>query len=324
MLHLVALCWLAAVTSWLVLGCSGPPELAARPPSHIDSLPPDVRHVADFFEGAGGVRIFRQSWRSTHGARATLVIHHGLKSHSEHYRDFALRLVARGFAVYALDMRGHGRSAGPRGTLDDFDDLVGDLDALVTHARTQEANAPIFVAGHSVGGAVVTLYALERKPHIAGLILLAPAIRVDRMPFEAGATSVAAALLPNFKALDVPDTYFSRDPAVVADMARDPLVHHEPGPARTVSALLAALTRIWSAADELNVPLLALHGTGDLATDPRGSAELVRRCRHPDRKLLLYRGLYHDLIREPERDQVMTDIENWLEERAPRARAEGG
>jgi len=299
----------------LALAACGAPA-AISPQSLSPRSDAAVRHETGFFRGAGDVQIFTQSWHPKEKATGVLVIHHGLKSHSEHYDELARRLVAKGLAVYALDMRGHGRSGGPRATLDDFDDLLDDLSTVVDKARAAEAGAPVFVAGHSVGGAVVTLYAVERKPEIAGLIVLAPAIRIDRPAIEASATPMAAFLLPNFGAVDVPNEHFSRDPAVVAEMDRDPLVYQPAGPARTAAGLLDALERIWARADELDVPLLALHGTGDKATDPRGSAELVDRAMTTDSTLLLYRGLYHDLVREPERDQVMTDIENWLVKRA--------
>jgi Serine aminopeptidase, S33 len=106
-------------------------------------------------------------------------------------------------------------------------------------------------------------------------------------------------------------------------MAADPLVFHEVGPARTAAALTAALARIWPRVGELDTPLLGLHGTADELTSPRGTAELIRRARTPDRTLLLYKGLYHDLVHEPERDQVMGDIERWLERRVARALSVG-
>jgi alpha-beta hydrolase superfamily lysophospholipase len=300
----------------LVGGCA-PLSLDARAPKSVAPSSAELTHESGFFEGASGTQLFEQSWHPTGTARASLVIHHGLKSHSEHYSELATRLVARGFAVYAYDMRGHGRSAGRRASLDDFDDLVRDLSTFVERVRAREMNRPVFVMGHSVGGAVVTLFEVEQRPRIAGLIVLAPAIRIDRMPFEAAATPFTAALIPNAPLVDVPDDTFSRDPAVVAEMGRDPLIYHPPGPARTAGGLLEALEKIWAHVEEIDVPLLALHGTADRATDPRGSAELVRRARTRDRTLLLYRGLYHDLVREPERVQVMADIERWLESRAP-------
>jgi alpha-beta hydrolase superfamily lysophospholipase len=183
--------------------------------------------------------------------------------------------------------------------------------------RAREARLPLFLIGHSLGGAVVTLYTVERKPPLAGLILLAPALRLDRLPIETAATPLTAMLAPNLPVVNVPDEVRSRSPAVVAELRRDPLIYHEVGPARTAGGLIEALGRIWARADELDVPLLALHGTGDKVTDPRGSAEIVHRARTRDRRLVLYRDLFHDLVLEPERDQVMTDVERWIDERTP-------
>lgn len=294
--------------------CS-PPVLPARPPP--PTATPDPTHETGFFVGTGGTTLFEQSWHPDAPARAVVVIHHGLKSHSDHYAELAHRLVALGYAVYAYDMRGHGRSEGRRASLDDFEDLVGDLSIFLDRVRIREAHRPIFVIGHSVGGAVVTLFTLERHPPIAGLILLAPALRVDSPILLAAGAPLSATLTPNLPAVDVPDEAFSRDPETLTEMAGDPLIYHPVGPARTAAALLDALERIWRHAGELDVPLLALHGTGDRATDPRGSAEIVRRARTSDKTLLLYRGLFHDLVREPERDQVMNDLAAWLNRRTP-------
>ncbi len=310
-------------TSWIVgalaacasLACAGPPVLSARPPP-ASELPAyaEGEHRTGVFEGHGGTQLFEQSWRPAGAVRAVLVAHHGLKDHSDRYGDFARRLNARGVAVYAFDMRGHGRSAGRRASLDDFDDSLDDLAIFMARVRQREPGAPVFLLGHSVGGAMVTLFTLERRPALAGLVVLAPALRVDRTPVEAAATPVAAALMPNFPVVDTPDRYFSRSPEVVAEMGSDPFVYHEVGPARTAAGLVDAIERIWSRAGTLDVPLLGVHGTADRLTDPRGTAELVRRARTRDRSLLLYRGLYHDLIHEPERDQVMGDIERWIDE----------
>jgi acylglycerol lipase len=306
----------ALVVAALLLGaCSGPPRVGARPMRAPDEVR-GVARTAGLFRATGGITLFEQSWRpSTGEPRAVVVIHHGLKSHSSLYDWFARRLVARGYAVHAFDMRGHGRSAGQRASLDDFDDLTADLDLFLARVRRREPGRPIFLAGHSVGGAVVTLYTLERRPALAGLIVMAPAIRVDQPPIAAAGARIAGALLPNLPVVNVPDEHFSRSPGFVRAMGRDPLIHHDVGPARTAAALTRALARIWPRAGELDVPLLGLHGTADQATSPRGTAELVRRARTRDRTLLLYRGLYHDLLHEPEREQVAADIERWIERR---------
>jgi len=118
----------------MLAGCGGPQWMDARPKSAPPETIAGVRRESGVFEGAGGVRIFTQSWRPEGEARAAVVIHHGLKSHSEHYDELARRLVGHGLAVYALDMRGHGRSAGQRAALDDFEELLADLDVVVARA----------------------------------------------------------------------------------------------------------------------------------------------------------------------------------------------
>lgn len=300
--------------------CAAPPWQPLRPPhttTTAATATQDPAHQTESFRGHDGTPLFEQSWHPTTPARAVVVVHHGLKDYSSRYDFFARRLTSLGYAVYAYDMRGHGRSAGLRATIDSFDDLTQDLGIFMARVRQREPNLPVFLLGHSVGGAVVTLYTLEQHPPLAGLIVLAPALRVDRLPIEAAATPVVGALMPNFGAVDTPDEDFSRSPEIVREMGRDPFVYHSTGPARTAAALIEALGRIWSRADTLDVPLLGLHGTVDRLTDPRGTAELVRRAHHPDHTLLLYRGLRHDLIHEPERLQVMQDIEHWLEAHTP-------
>lgn len=304
-----------ALALCLAAGCR-PPYRAA---TTVAATPMEgVTHATGTFQGVGGVQLFEQSWRPNEPPRAVLVAMHGLKDHSTRYGAWARRLVGRGFAVHAFDMRGHGHSSGHRATLDSFDDLTGDLDLFMGRVRAQHPGLPVFLVGHSVGGAIVTLYTLQRRPELAGLVVMAPALRVDRSPIEAAATPLAAAMLPNFPVVNTPDEDFCRDPEVVREMGADPLVYHSVGPARTAAALVDAIGRIWEHADELDVPLLGLHGTVDRLTDPRGTAELVRRARRRDSTLLLYRGLVHDLIHEPEREQVMDDMERWLEEHLAR------
>lgn len=313
----LALALAASLAGSLIAACA-PPALPLRPLAAAPPGPAGVAHRTGRFAASGGAVLFEQSWRPASGpVRAVLVVHHGLKSHGAHYAELAARLVARGVAVYAYDMRGHGRSPGRRAALDDLGLLAADLDRFLARVRRAEPGAPLFLAGHSVGGAVVALYTVEHRPRLAGLVLLAPALRVDQPPIAAAAAGIAGALTPDLPAVDVPNEWFSRSPAVRREMASDPLIYQPAGPARTARALTRALARIWPRVEEIDVPLLGLHGTADRATSPRGTAELVRRARGRDRTLLLYRGLYHDLVREPERDQVMDDIERWIMRRVP-------
>ncbi|HVY61070.1 MAG TPA: lysophospholipase [Planctomycetota bacterium] len=258
------------------------------------------------FAARDGVHLFEQA--------AALVVVHGLKDHSSRYADLAKALVARGFAVHAFDLRGHGRSGGDRVWVDDFSQYLDDLDVFLARVRAAEPGRPIFLMGHSMGGAIVALYAIEKQPAIAGLVLSAPAIRLDVLAPTRASAHAASTLTPRLAIMSLDDDRFSRDAAVVKAMREDPLVYDDNGPARTAGELLNAISEIQDRMEELRAPLLILHGTADEITSPEGSRELARRAGSTDKTLDLYDGYYHDLLHEPapDRARVLADLTAWL------------
>jgi acylglycerol lipase len=286
---------------------------AARPFDALATAAPDAREWG--FEGARGVRLHAVSWRPQGRTRAAVVVVHGLKDHSTRYAGFAERLASRGIAMHAFDLRGHGRSEGERAWVDAFDDYLLDLETFVACVTNSERAAPLFLLGHSMGGAIATLWALERHAPFAGLLLSAPALRA-RLSFAwACAVRVVAGVAPRARVFQLDVGRFSRDRATVEDALRDGLVHHAPAPARTACELLSAMTRIEAGSALLDVPLLAMHGSADPITDPDGTVRLVDRAASRDKELRLYDGLAHDLLHEPERDRVMWDAIGWIEQR---------
>lgn len=302
----------------LLVGCAAPGYVAGqRKPLAVSS---GVAHAEGRFEGTGGVELFEQSWRpaaSTAPAKAAVILVHGLKDHSNRYAAAAEKLTAHQYAVYAFDLRGHGDSAGDRVWVDSFDDYLADLDVFVKRVREREPHRPLFLFGHSMGGAIVTLYTLTRQPELRGVVLSGAALKPgsDVSGFLIGVTKVLGSVTPTLAVLELDDSKFSRDPAVVADMKADPLVYDGNGPARTAKELLKALARIQAQRGELNAPLLLLHGGADTITNPEGSQELSQHARSTDKTLKLYDGLYHDLLHEPEKEQVLNDMLQWLDAR---------
>lgn len=269
-----------------------------------------------FLPVARGVSLYRQWWRPCAGARAVVVLVHGLKDHSARYGALAERLVARGFAVHAFDLRGHARSGGARAWVDSFDDYTDDLEAVVRCVRTRDRRGPLFVFGHGMGGAIATLWALDREPRVNGVVLSAASLQPQAAPAEARATRLLAALAPRARILQLDLRRLSRDRSTVEDSLRDALVQQSPAPARTARELLDAMARIDALAPALTAPLLALHGSADVVNDPAGSERLVGRAGGLDKQLFTYEGLAHDLLHEPERARVAHDVTEWLCERA--------
>jgi alpha-beta hydrolase superfamily lysophospholipase len=292
----------------LALACAKP-HLGVR----ADAPPvPGPPHATWTFAGARGESLFARSWRPDGDPRGVVVIVHGLRDHGDRYAPFAGALARRGYAVHAFDLRGHGRSAGRRVTVDSFDDYVADLDTFTASVREREAGKPLFVFGHSMGGAIAIRWA-QTHQGAAGVILSAPAIRIDTLPIVAAATVLSGTLTPNFGGLAPDNKGFSTVAAVERDMGADPLIHQPPGPVGTARELVGAIERVWAEVDRLDEPLLCLHGTADTLTAPAGSRDLCTLAASPDKTLRLYEGQAHDLVHEPAHDRITADVVAWLD-----------
>ena len=293
----------------------GPARSLGPDPDELGSI--TLERGEALVAAARGVSLYRQWWRPCGGARATVLVVHGLKDHSARYGVFAERLVARGFAVHAFDLRGHARSGGARAWVDAFADYEDDLEQVVRAVRVRERRGPLFVFGHGLGGTIAASWALGRASSAAGVILSGASLQASDTPAEARATRLLATLAPRARILQFDLRRTSRDRGTVEDSLRDGLVQQAPAPARTARELLDAMARVDERAPDLGLPLLALHGAADVVNDPAGSQRLVDRAGSPDKQLYLYDGLAHDLLHEPERTRVTADVLDWLVERAP-------
>ncbi|MBY0471962.1 lysophospholipase [bacterium] len=273
-----------------------------------------ARHEENRITTPDGTTLFHQTWlpRFTE-ARAVFVMVHGLKDYGDRYAQTAGELAKAGYAVHAADLRGHGDSSGDRVWVDSFQQYLDDLDLVLQNVRKQHPNKRIFLFGHSMGGAIVTLYTIQKQPNLAGMVLSAPALgKYNVSGFKAGATNVFGSISPTLAVFSLDDEKFSRDPKVVADMKTDPLIYHGAAPARTAKELLGAFTPIQEKMETIQVPILCLHGTADELTNPQGCKDLVKRASSKDKTLNLYPGLFHDLLHEPEKDKVLGDLLAWL------------
>jgi alpha-beta hydrolase superfamily lysophospholipase len=275
-----------------------------------------VQHLEDTFAGAAGVDIYWQAWLPTDEPRAIVVIAHGAGEHSARYAHVAERLTGAGYAVYALDHRGHGRSQGRRAMFERLDLVLEDLSTLIARARDQHAGHPVFLLGHSLGGAVALAYAGRHGDQLAGLVLSGPVAAMETAsPVTRIAARVLSTLTPNLGLMDVDSTQISRDPDVVRAYQEDPLVYRGKFPARTISEVVGEVTRFPQTVTELRMPLLIMHGTADTLAPPAGSKMVAERAGSQDKTLKLYDGLYHEVFNEPEQDQVIGDLVEWLDAR---------
>ena len=266
--------------------------------------------------GANELQIFVRSWRPSATPKAVVAICHGVKSHSGYYFWAAEQLVAAGYAVYALDLHGRGKSDGDRYYLEKFSDYTDDVDALMKLARSREPSLPVFLLGHSAGGVISSVYTLEHQSELAGFICESFAYQVYAPDFALAALKGLSHLAPHAHVLYLKNADFSRDPAAVRFMDEDPLIAHEAQPTRTVAQLVFADERLKREFNLIKLPVLIMHGTADKVTRPGGSQEFYDNVGSSDKTLKLYEGHAHDLLNDIGREDVMKEIIGWLDRHA--------
>ncbi len=270
-------------------------------------------HQEGWFAGAGGLSLFRRTWRPADLTRAALINLHGLGDHSGLYPALVEHFIGRGIAVYAPDLRGNGRSPGQRGYVGRWDEFREDLDRFVAVVRQEEPNRPLFLLGNSLGGLIVLDYVLHRVEGIRGVIAASPPLGRLGVPVPLLALGRVLSLVwPRFSVRTGMDlSGLARDPAVVETVLADPLFHRM-GTARLSTEVVSAITRVQAAAPRFPLPLLVIHGSADRMVPPDGSRAFVARVGHPDRELREYAGAYHALFADLDRERVLTDVERWI------------
>lgn len=273
----------------------------------------------EFLDRQDGPRIFVRSWHPAGPPRAVVAICHGVKSHSGYYHWIAERLVENGLAVYALDLRGRGRSGGERFFADDVARYVDDVSALIGLARRREGDLPLFLLGHSAGGVVSSTYVLGHQEGLAGFICESFAFQVYAPDIALSVVKGLSHLVPHVQVLNLKTGDFSRDPAAVQAMLDDPLIKDEWQPTNTVAELARADERLAREFPRITLPLLILHGTADKVTRPGGSQFFYDTAGSSDKTLKLYEGHAHDLLNDFGREGVLNDIVAWMGARLPTA-----
>ncbi len=268
--------------------------------------------VEDRIESTKGLKIFVRSWRPESAPRALVVICHGVNSHSGQYLWVGEQLAATGFAVFALDLRGRGRSDGERFYVEDVADYVSDVAATVQLATARHPDLPVFLLGHSAGGVVSSVYVLENQAALAGFICESFAFQVPAPGFALAAIKGISHIAPRLPVLTLKNEDFSRDPKAVEALNNDPLTAHESQPAITVAALVRADERLREAFPLITLPMLIMHGTDDKATVCHGSQFFYQTAGSADKTLKLYDGHYHDLLNDIGKEGVLADITSWI------------
>ena len=263
--------------------------------------------------GHGGIELYAQGWLPDGPARDVIAIAHGYAEHGARYGNLVERLVPQGYALYALDHRGHGRSGGKRALVDRMAWVIEDFHTFVGEVRARHDGQRIKLLGHSMGGNVAFGYALRWPEDLSGLILSGPLIGGSAPAAQRLVVSLLSAIAPGLGTVALPPEAVCRDPAVVAAYAADPLVTVGKVPARTAHELFAPLPGYRERAKEMKVPVLVQHGEADALVPLSAARPTIDAIGASDKTVITYPGLFHEIYNEPEKDAVIGDLSRWLE-----------
>ncbi len=273
------------------------------------------RHGESTFGTTDGLTLYRQWWLPAADPKAVVMLFHGLGEHSGRYAHVAAALNAAGYAVHAVDHRGHGKSEGKPVFAKSYGEFMSDLVLFRDLVETAHPGLPLFVLGHSMGGNLAVGHTLAHQDGVAGLALSGPALKVgdDIKPIQVKIIGVLGKLVPSFRPQALDASSISRDPAVVEAYRNDPLVYTGKMSAGIGWALIERMEQFPSHYGELRLPVLLQHGTADQMANVEGSRELERLATNATVTSHYYDGLYHEIFNEPEQQTVLADLVAWLD-----------
>ncbi|XP_066208270.1 monoglyceride lipase isoform X3 [Saccopteryx leptura] len=281
----------------------------------------DLPHLVN----ADGQYLFCRYWKPTGTPKALIFVSHGAGEHCGRYDDLAQMLVRLELLVFAHDHVGHGQSEGERMVVTDFQVFVRDALQHVDVVQKDYPGLPVFLLGHSMGGAIAILTAAERSGHFSGMVLISPLVLANpesATTFKVLAAKVLNLVLPNMSLGPIDSSVLSRNKTEVDLYNADPLICRAGLKVCFGMQLLNAVSRVERALPKLTLPFLLLQGSADRLCDSKGAYLLMESAKSQDKTLKIYEGAYHVLHKElPEvTNSVFHEINMWVSQRIAAAR----
>lgn len=271
-----------------------------------------MRERSGTLTGVGGLKLYWRCWEPE-VVQGSLVLVHGAGEHVGRYEHVAAWFAARGFAVWGMDHRGHGRSEGRRMYVDRFDDYLADLAEFV-QLVTEAHGRPVMI-GHSMGGLIAYRYAAAHPETIPALVLSSPwflsRAKVSRL--EQALAPLLAVVAPRMQVKSgIPPEICTRNAERIALDRQDPLRGQTATPRWFVECTRAAEACRTTVTFPAGLPALFLVAGADQLVDPDATRAVFDRIEHPDKQFKLYPEKYHEIFNDPGHEAVFAEILTWL------------
>lgn len=247
--------------------------------------------------------------------KGIVVIVHGFAEHLGRYEYLTKRLNEHNYGVYRFDNRGHGKTKGDRGHIDKFEDFLYDADTIVEMAKAENELLPIFMLGHSMGGFITAAYGIKYKDKLKGQIFSGAATATS--PQVKGIKGEIFGLInkfaPKLRIKNPISNKLCKKQEVVHNYLKDPLNLKDATLNFYVEFLIRGVKWLNANIEEYAYPCLILHGEEDKIVSKEASKNFYEKICSVDKKIIIFEGLYHEIMNEETRDDVIDHICAWLE-----------
>jgi len=261
-----------------------------------------------------GLKLVTHTWKPEVEPEYVLIVIHGMGEHGARYNTFADFFVKKGFAVTAVDLRGHGESEGKRGHTTSFSHILADIDDFIKMQEDTFRGLKQILYGYSFGGNFLLNYLLTKETNAYAAIASAPALKslYAPAPMKAFFAKFIRAIYPSFTVSSgVKSADMFREKKNDISHKKDPLLHNR----ISIEMALASIEKgVWALdnACRIALPLLIMHGTGDKITRHDASEDFIEQVDSKLGRLKLYDGLFHDLHHDENKDLILEDVYKWI------------
>lgn len=277
-----------------------------------------LKHHQGFSKKLASKDLFYQFWIPDESPKALILIVHGLTGHSGRYSEFVNFFTQSGYGIFAIDLPGHGRSAGEKAFIPTFSEFTKTLKNAVSRIKRLFPSVPLFILGHSMGGLITTEYIIFNECPVEGVILSCPSIKTTKpvKPLKYFLGSLFSLLVPKFHFQKL---YTSNCPTL--KNTSDPYMYKGRITARLSIELLKAMKRVINKAVCVKKPLLILQCQEDSLVSPEGAKALFERVQSTDKTLKMYHTSSHEILSTTKNNKVIDDLSHWLQRHTPSLKA---
>lgn len=276
----------------------------------------------DSFVSRQNLTLYYQKWGNKKDPKAVILGVHGLGEGSYRYDFVGNSFSKNDYLFVMINQQGHGISEGDRCHIVKYQDLVQDMNDFIDdffEKNPKLLSKPRYIFGHSMGGLITTLTVLKRHEFFNGMILSGPLFKADPKianPVLIMIVKYLSVILPKLPVGDaINPTDVSRSKEIQYAYETDALTYHGKLRANLGYQMLLGIQEVEESFSKINLPFLLMHGKQDKLVMLSGSEKMYQESSSKDKEIKIYQNLYHEILNEPEKEEVMNDILKWLSQR---------